>query len=309
MFPTPGISLARLFLWARLTLVALGIVGFLVLGVRLVRTILAPIPRVDVRASGLSGATPLPSLPNAPLLGARKPVEDLAKVFLVSKNLDVALETRGHSPGQGLSTSSEPGGIGEKLGIKLSGTVSGPQALSYAVILDESKAEEAPYRVGDTIKGAKVVAIEPLQVILEHEGRRQALKMEFDVEQSWVFKEAPQKMQDERKQEGSGSALTIPRQEIEKELASPDRVAREATMLPAFKSGKANGFMILNVSRGSVFSKLGLLDGDIIQSVNGQPVNEGFALASLLADLNQKGEAMLAIERNLSPLRLNVKLR
>jgi hypothetical protein len=136
LFPTPGISLARLFLWARLTLVALGIVGFLVLGVRLVRTILAPIPRVDVRASGLSGATPLPSLPNAPLLGARKPVEDLAKVFLVSKSLDVALETRGHSPGQSLSTSSVPGGIGEKLGIKLSGTASGPQAISYAGIVD-----------------------------------------------------------------------------------------------------------------------------------------------------------------------------
>jgi hypothetical protein len=140
LFPTPGISLARLFLWARLALVALGLVGFMVLGDRLVRTILAPVPRVDARASGLSGAAPPPSLPNTPLLGSRKPVEDLAKAFLVSKTLDVALETRGHPLGQGLSPSSVPGGIGEKLGIKLSGTVSGSQALSYAVILDESKA-------------------------------------------------------------------------------------------------------------------------------------------------------------------------
>jgi general secretion pathway protein C len=305
----PGISLARLFLWARLTLVALGLVGFLGLGVRLVRTLAAPVPRVDIRASGLSGATPLPSPPNAPPLGARKPVEELAKVFLVSKSLDVGLETRGHSLGQGLSPSAVPGGIGEKLGIKLLGTVSGTQELSYAVILDESKAEEAPYKVGGSIKGAKVVAIEPLQVIFEHEGRRQALKMEFDFEQSWVFKEAPQTMQHERKEGGSGSELTIPRQEIEKELASPDIVARKATILPAFKSGRPNGFMILNISRGSVFSKIGLLDGDIIQSVNGQPINGGFTLAFLLAELNQKGEATLAIERNLSPLQLNVKLR
>jgi general secretion pathway protein C len=133
--------------------------------------------------------------------------------------------------------------------------------------------------------------------------------LEFDFEQSWVFKEGPPTLQDEKRGEGSGSALTIPRQEIEKELASPDRVARGATVLPAFKSGRPNGFMILNVPRGSVFSKLGLLDGDILQSVNGQPVNKGFTLASLLTELNQKGEATLAIERNLSPLRLNVKLR
>lgn len=305
----PGISLARLFLWARLTLVALGLVGFLGLGGRLARTLTTPIPRVDVRTRAPSGqASPL-SQPNASSLAPRKPVEELAKVFSVSKGLDVALETRGHSGEQEPSPAFGTGGIGEKLGIKLLGTVSGPPALSYAVILDTAKAEEAPYRVGSAIKGAKVVAIEPLQVIFEYEGRRQALKMGFEIEQSWVFGETPKAARQEKNEQGSGTELTIPRQEVEKGLASPDLIAREATVLPAFKSGRPNGFMILNVSKGSVVSRLGLLDGDILQSVNGQTLNKGFTLASLLEELDKKGEVRLSIERNLSPLQWNVKLR
>lgn len=235
-------------------------------------------------------------------------------VFSVPKEIDVALETKGSS-GQGVSgpaMASAPSGMGEKLGIKLLGTVSGPEPLAHAIIRDEAKGQEMPYRVGDTIKGAKIVAIEPLQVIFEYEGRRQALKMSLEYEQSWVFKEdlgTTRPQEDKGSQEDQAQALIVGKEEIERALQNPEALDREARVLPAFRSGQRNGIMLVKIPQGSILRKLGLKEGDVLKEIDAKPLDLDFRPATLLKEVQQKGELTLSLERRLSPLRLHIKLR
>jgi general secretion pathway protein C len=232
-------------------------------------------------------------------------------VFSLPKEIDVALETRGRQVQGGLESPMAvvPSGIGEKLGIKLLGTVSGSKALAHAIIRDAAKGQEMPYRVSDTIKGAKIVAIEPLEVIFEYEGRRQALKMDLEYEQSWVFKENPGATRTQEDKKDQINTFGVSKEEIERALQNPEGLNQEASLLPAFKSGKRNGLMIVKITQGSILRKLGLKEGDILQEIDSRPLDLGFRPFALLKETQQKGEVTLSVERRLSPLRVRIRLR
>jgi general secretion pathway protein C len=46
-------------------------------------------------------------------------------------------------------------------------------------------------------------------------------------------------------------------------------VAKGARVVPAVKNGKPDGFKLYAIRPSSVYSKLGLTNGDTIQSING----------------------------------------
>lgn len=308
MSPWPGIPLSRIFLGARIALLTLGLIGFFWIGTLLVKTLLSPVPN-----PGSPGLRPFSSAPpQTPSLDtkARRPIEEIVEVFSVPEKIEVALETKGRSfqGGPESSMAVTPSGIGEKLGIKLLGTVSGPKALAHAIIRDETKGQEMPFRVGDTIKGAKIVAIEPLEVIFEYEGRRQALKMGLEYEQSWVFKED---LGTTRPQEDKANpnAFIVSKEEVERALQNPEGLNQQATFLPAFKSGKRNGIIIVKFTQGSILSKLGLKEGDVLQEIDSKPLDLSFRPVALLKEVQQKGEVILSVERRLSPLKLRIRLR
>jgi general secretion pathway protein C len=56
--------------------------------------------------------------------------------------------------------------------------------------------------------------------------------------------------------------------------------------VPNFQDGKASGMKILSVKPGSVFAKLGLKRGDILNRINGVEldVRKGFEIFSQLKD-------------------------
>lgn len=52
-----------------------------------------------------------------------------------------------------------------------------------------------------------------------------------------------------------------------------DWVGAQAAIVPYFKRGKAAGFRIKHIKRGSLYTKLGLRNGDVIQRINGYVIN------------------------------------
>ncbi len=87
------------------------------------------------------------------------------------------------------------------------------------------------------------------------------------------------------KTEGGGK-FSIDQKEIENALSNVDRLYTEIRAVPNFEGGKVSGMKILSVKGGSLFSKLGLQRGDVLQRINGieLDVRKGFEIFNQLKD-------------------------
>lgn len=92
--------------------------------------------------------------------------------------------------------------------------------------------------------------------------------------------------------------FTIDQKELENALQNMDQLFTEIRAVPNFQDGKVAGMKILSVKPGSVFAKLGLKRGDILNRINGLDldVRKGFEIfnqlkeqKSLTLDLNRNG--------------------
>jgi general secretion pathway protein C len=92
----------------------------------------------------------------------------------------------------------------------------------------------------------------------------------------------------------------IERAEVDRVLANLNEVAMQARVVPSSKNGKPNGFRMFAIKPGSIYSKIGLQNGDTIQKINGFEMNgvdralEVFAklreATSLVVDIQRRGE-------------------
>lgn len=84
----------------------------------------------------------------------------------------------------------------------------------------------------------------------------------------------------------SEGKFAIDQTEIDNAIQNLDKLYTEIRAIPNFQDGKAAGMKILSVKPGSVFSKLGLKRGDVLQRINGidLDVRKGFEIFSQLKD-------------------------
>src|SRR5262249_16037424 len=52
-------------------------------------------------------------------------------------------------------------------------------------------------------------------------------------------------------------------------LANLNEVATQARIVPSFQNGKSNGLKMFSIKPGSIYSKIGMQNGDVIQKING----------------------------------------
>jgi len=138
------------------------------------------------------------------------------------------------------------------------------------------------YRIKDNLMDeATVVAILSRKVVINRNGVNEYLELREE--------EAPQRPGHKRnrkrrhrrtssslgkgiKKTGPGS-WKIDREEIDKTLSNLNNIAMQARIVPSFKNGEANGFKLFAIRPGSVYSKLGIQNGDIIHKINGYAMN------------------------------------
>lgn len=61
----------------------------------------------------------------------------------------------------------------------------------------------------------------------------------------------------------------VPRTAVEGALNNLSELATQARIVPAFESGKPVGFKLFSIKPGSLYSKIGLQNGDVINRING----------------------------------------
>jgi len=151
--------------------------------------------------------------------------------------------------------------LGEELGLRLTGTVAGGPRVSRAIIEDTETRKTDYYKIGDTVASARVESIEADKVVLVHHGQRHMLRM-----QSGGIAPGPSQPRIEI-EPAAEPDLKIPRST---RFGYVEDLFRQATFKPYVEKGQTEGLRITGLEKIPLAAAIGLRNGDVVQSVNGQ---------------------------------------
>lgn len=188
------------------------------------------------------------------------------------------------------------------LPIDLYGTIAGEGGRGYAIIEERDKKKQRLYKVGDKVAGATIVKILRNAVVLRVGEKDQVLKKKEIVARGTnrlpaagmpgpapgPGPEAAPRPQARPPQAPPGSVS---------DLASLLTQARVTPHVTAGSSGKPDGVVINEIQSGSIFESVGLVNGDVIQEVNGRPVTGVADLVSLYRDLKPGANLSVKVSR------------
>jgi general secretion pathway protein C len=95
-----------------------------------------------------------------------------------------------------------------------------------------------------------------------------------------------------------GDTRVIQRSLIQEYTENPDKIWKNIGLYEVKSNGKLDGFKVRFVRRGSPFEKLGLKRGDIIKSINGEPIVDYATPMRMLRSADSIDDLSLTIERN-----------
>jgi len=158
----------------------------------------------------------------------------------------------------------------EELGIALLGTVAGSPEISRAIIKDIKTNKLSLYKTGDTVATAHIESIERDVVVLLHQGQRKILEL--------GTRESKQQDADNTQAALSNSAAqaaeTNPPANFHTsagaKLRNIEIMLTNAVIEPYTIDGQVEGLRITGLENIKGAEDLGLKNGDIIRTVNGQ---------------------------------------
>jgi len=182
-----------------------------------------------------------------------------------------------------------------ELELKLWGTVTGDRKKSYAVIEELKSREQNLYRIGDTIQNTSAILkmILRRKVILSADGKDQILEMEETAT--------------ERSKKGTAASavakrstsqdIVLKRAAIMNAVGNLNQLMQQARLRPYFSRGKPAGMVLSSIKANSIFSQMGLKNGDIITGVDGRDIKSVDDALGMYDNLKSASTVALQIKR------------
>lgn len=217
-----------------------------------------------------------------------------------------------------------PAELATNLHIKLLGTSQLTLSRPFIIVLDQNTQKQSLYQLGDEIPDAgKLVSVYKDHAIILHQGRRIKLEMPSQpvpaaeeapapnpLRRPWGgslhgFPVGPMSMRGGVRQLGPGR-FAIDRSDLNNHLQNMASLFTQIRAVPNLGAdGSSNGFKLSEIQPGSIFQEVGLHDGDILTSVNGQGVSDPARAMQLLGQLRDQSSINLTVLRNGQPLQLH----
>lgn len=210
------------------------------------------------------------------------------------------------------------------LRLKLLGTlVAANPDWSVASIQDVVTQKTETYMVGDKIQNADILEIERARVIILNNSRREFIDATPGDGSAVAYVPPPVTPQVVAATPppmggstlGNGiKAITeneyeVPRAEIDKTLSNLNDVAMQARIVPAFQDGVAKGFKLFSIRPDSIYTKIGVQNGDVIRRINGYDLNSPEKALEIYSKLKEASRIDIEIERNGSVMRKTYNVR
>lgn len=159
----------------------------------------------------------------------------------------------------------------------------------YAIIEDKKKQNQDMFLIGDSVfEQATLKKIYQDRVEIERLGKLEVLKLdEFGGPDA-----AP----------GAGIAnqgddYVVDEAELDKGLENLPLLLTQARAVPYFKDGRSIGLRLFAIKTGSLYEKIGLKNGDILKSINGNSLADITQALKLFEQLKQERSISLVLER------------
>ena len=101
----------------------------------------------------------------------------------------------------------------------------------------------------------------------------------------------------------------VARSEIENSLDNLTQTITQVRATPFLQNGKAIGFRLFNVRKGSIFERMGIKNGDVVQEVNGTVLDSPAAASGLLDVIRTAENLELKLLRQGTPRSLSYTVR
>ena len=150
---------------------------------------------------------------------------------------------------------------------------------SWATIVDTENQRQGSYSIGEVMPGTvggKIKLIRFKFVDFENNGHIERLGLVGTTPPTTVAVEAPVENKDEMTaaidsgiKKINDTNYAVDKSLVDKILANPMAVSKGARIVPAMKNGKPEGFKLYAIRQDSLYGKLGLVNGDTLNSING----------------------------------------
>jgi general secretion pathway protein C len=187
------------------------------------------------------------------------------------------------------------------LNIVLLGTVSGPQRIAFAVMEEKGKKKQGLYQTGDKVQGAIIKKVLRGKVILEVKGKDEILEME----QAKTGKRGAGRTGSGSR--GDGYTITVGHDDLQKSLGNINSLLTQVRIRPLIKNGKPDGLVLSHVKPGSIFSKLGLKNGDVVKKIDNKEIKSPDDAFAFYNRLKSGTELSLEINRGSDTKTLNYR--
>jgi len=220
-------------------------------------------------------------------------------------------------------TTTDPSQIAiTQLPLQLLATNIGPsEKQSYATVVNTESLKQGSFSLGDTLPGAsgKIKAIRYKYVDFENSGRLERVMLGGAPPITTVAAAEP------AKPPGDGDDLQasidsgikkiddvtyeIDKSLIEKVTANPMAFMKGARVVPAMKNGKPEGIKLYAIRPTSPYAKLGMTNGDTLQSINGFELTSVDKGLEIYAKLREATSLEVEIIRRGKPVTLKYTIR
>ncbi len=281
--------------------------------------------RLRVEPKAIPAAAPVAAAqPNAPAQAVPQGMVEL----LATTQPDTPAPVAGATPG-GPKTAAAPVPTGPPSSLKLRGTMAGVGGSGLAMI--DLNGETTVVGVGEEIAGMVLTEVGAYSARLEGGGRTQVLEMDVatelpaavapvvaNVDQPILPSPSPTPDPNaspdpnatpvaEGTPGDAGAILT--QRELRNILDNPGQFAGKGfRMKPVLREGEIVGMRVTMKDGSHPLARLGVQDGDIVRSLNGQELNGPEALSSIYRVLRNTSSLKFDVERNGSPQTIDVSL-
>ncbi len=267
--------------------------GFLVLSSYLVADMVIQHLRLKYKFPAINLEQKIPSLQSRKI----KPSETRKSILeILSKE-----KLKQNTPKMELTPPSIPN-------FKLIGTVVGKGVPSYAIFKNPLNNEQIILKKGDLLSEDVVVKqVVYGKIFLSIGDRLTPVEIDYGTKEENEEKKANRKLPPLKPFSGLNKVLD--KREIELAMKDLSKVMTQARVVPYLVKNKAAGFRVFSIKPGSIYTKVGLKNGDILQAVNDVELNSPEKLFMLFQQLRNEPKINLAIMRRGQRITLPVEVR
>ncbi len=194
--------------------------------------------------------------------------------------------------------------VTKDLPLRLLGTVAG-EGLPYAVIENLATHEQNLYRLNDIVLPDYTLAEIRRNAIVVKGGGSQYIFYAYPEDHPEPPPTpAPQASQPAAPPEQGGvrqvtpSRYVVDRRAVESELDNVTQLLTKARLVPNFTDGRPDGFRIFSIVPSSLFDRVGLQNGDVIQRINGVELKEPENFLRVFTQLRDQSRISIDLVRN-----------